>query len=135
MLFVDASVIIAIIAQEEDWLDHVQRLEQAGEIHTSPLAIWEAAVGLVRIRQCSVADATALVQDLLQELDAVSVPITDEIGRLALDAYDRYGRGRHAADLNFGDCFAYACAAAHSLELAYKGKDFSRTDLGSNKAR
>lgn len=130
MLFVDASVIIAIIAQEEDWLDHVARLERAAEIRTSPLAVWEATVGLVRQRSCSIPQAAELVERFLDELDAQTLPITEETGRVALDTYDRYGRGRHPAGLNFGDCFAYACARQHGLELAYKGNDFSQTDLG-----
>jgi ribonuclease VapC len=58
------------------------------------------------------------------------LPITEEIGHLAIDAFDRYGKGRgHPAQLNMGDCFAYACAKAHGLRLLYKGADFSRTDL------
>jgi len=130
MLFVDASVIIAIISREDDWLEHTARLEHAAEIHTSPLAVWEAVVGLVRQRQCGIDDALALVDDLLREIDATMLPITDPVGRAALDAYDRYGRGRHPAGLNFGDCFAYACAHVHGLELAFKGDDFSKTDLG-----
>lgn len=131
MLFVDASVIIAIIAQEDDWLEHVGRLEQAGKIHSSPLAVWEAVVGLVRQRRCSVEQASELVEALLAEVEASILPISAEVGRAALVAYDRYGRGRHPASLNFGDCFAYACARVHGLELAFKGDDFSRTDLGS----
>jgi ribonuclease VapC len=58
------------------------------------------------------------------------VPVTEEIGRIAVDAFDRYGKGRgHPAQLNMGDCFAYACAKAHGLPLLYKGADFSKTDL------
>jgi len=48
---------------------------------------------------------------------------------LALDAYARYGKGRHRAALNMGDCFAYACAKANRAKLLYKGDDFVHTDL------
>ena len=48
---------------------------------------------------------------------------------LAADAYARYGKGRHVAALNMGDCFAYACAKAHGARLLYKGDDAARTDL------
>jgi ribonuclease VapC len=48
---------------------------------------------------------------------------------LALDAYARYGKGRHRAALNMGDCFAYACAKANRAKLLYKGEDFLATDL------
>ena len=49
--------------------------------------------------------------------------------RLAIDAHARYGKGRHRAALNMGDCFAYACAKANDAKLLYKGEDFSKTDL------
>jgi ribonuclease VapC len=52
-----------------------------------------------------------------------------EIGHAALQAFARYGRGRHPAQLNMGDCFAYACARARNVQLLYKGDDFARTDL------
>lgn len=48
---------------------------------------------------------------------------------IATAAYDRYGKGRHPARLNMGDCFAYACAKTHDARLLYKGDDFSKTDL------
>jgi len=67
---------------------------------------------------------------LLDEFDARIVAVDDSMTSLALDALDRYGRGRHPAALNFGDCFAYACARAHKTPLIYKGDDFARTDIG-----
>ena len=50
---------------------------------------------------------------------------------LAIDAYARYGKGRHPAALNFGDCFAYACAKHFDVPLLYKGNDFAQTDIGA----
>ncbi|MGO4840132.1 PIN domain-containing protein, partial [Rhizobiaceae sp. 2RAB30] len=58
------------------------------------------------------------------------VAISGEIGRRALDASATYGKAvGHVADLNFGDCFAYACAKSLDVALLYKGNDFARTDL------
>ena len=57
------------------------------------------------------------------------MPITAEMGRAALSAFDRYGRGRHSAALNMGDCFAYACARQLDLPLLFKGDDFPLTDI------
>jgi ribonuclease VapC len=58
------------------------------------------------------------------------VAITPEIGRRALAAGAIYGKGvGHRADLNFGDCFAYACAKQLGVPLIYKGKDFAHTDI------
>ena len=57
------------------------------------------------------------------------VPITAEIGRGALSAFERYGTGRHPAALNMGDCFAYACARQLDMPLLFKGDDFPLTDI------
>ena len=57
------------------------------------------------------------------------MPITVEIGRNALSAFERYGRGRHPAALNMGDCFAYACARQLDIPLLFKGDDFPLTDI------
>ena len=58
-------------------------------------------------------------------------PFTGETYELAATAFDRYGRGRHPAKLNFGDCMAYAVAKAHGVPLLYKGTDFAETDIAS----
>lgn len=55
--------------------------------------------------------------------------IPPEAGALALDAFDRYGQGRHPARLNMGDCFAYACARHLGMPLMYRGDDLPQTDI------
>jgi ribonuclease VapC len=57
------------------------------------------------------------------------VPLTTEIGRGALSAFERFGRGGHPAALNVGDCFAYACARELDMPLLFKGDDFLLTDI------
>ena len=57
------------------------------------------------------------------------VPFTEPQARLARDAFKRYGKGRHPAQLNFGDCMAYALAKETGEELLFKGTDFSQTDI------
>ena len=57
------------------------------------------------------------------------IPITAEIGRIAIDAFARFGRGNHPARLNMGDCFAYACARSLGVPLLAKGGDFAQTDV------
>ncbi|MGU3539095.1 type II toxin-antitoxin system VapC family toxin [Methylobacterium sp. A54F] len=56
-------------------------------------------------------------------------PLDEALARRAADAFARYGKGRHPAGLNFGDCFAYALATALDAPLLYKGDDFARTDV------
>ncbi|MEY4779870.1 MAG: hypothetical protein RLZZ607_1183, partial [Pseudomonadota bacterium] len=66
----------------------------------------------------------------LAEVRAETVTITAAIGDAAIVTAQTYGRAvGHAADLNFGDCFAYACAKSRDAPLLYKGNDFSQTDL------
>ena len=55
--------------------------------------------------------------------------IDQRIGEAAIDAHDRFGKGRHPARLNMGDCFAYACARTNNAPLLFKGEDFALTDV------
>jgi ribonuclease VapC len=126
--FLDASAIIAIVAQEEDAASLAARLDQAGETCTSPLAMFEAALGLARIANVRPSDVMDLLDQFLSETDTATVAIDAEVGRAAVDAFERFGKGRHSAALNLGDCFAYACAQRLNAALLCKGDDFPRTD-------
>ena len=128
-MFVDASAIIAIIAGEDDAASLAARLARAKSSYVSPIVIYEAVAGLARKRACPIAEADELVRQFVAETGAQSIDITDKIGREAVKAFDRFGRARHKADLNMGDCFAYACARTHRLELLIKGNDFTETDI------
>jgi ribonuclease VapC len=128
-MFLDASAIIAIIARDSDAAALAVRLRQASTVHTSPIAVYEAVLGLVRIGNTAIQDATALLDRFLEEIQAQIIPITAEIGRGAVTAFERYGRGRHPASLNMGDCFAYACTRALDVPILFKGDDFPLTDL------
>jgi ribonuclease VapC len=66
---------------------------------------------------------------LLAKLKVDIAPVTAGQANIARKAFRRYGRGRHAANLNFGDCFAYALAKERSAPLVFKGDDFGRTDV------
>jgi ribonuclease VapC len=128
-VFVDASALVAIIAEEEDGAELAGRLDQAPQAYTSPVALYETTLGLVRILRFSIADADSILVEFLERTGIQIVPITAEIGRGAIGAFQQFGRGRHAARLNMGDCFAYACAQALDVPLLFKGDDFSQTDI------
>jgi ribonuclease VapC len=128
-MFVDASAIFAIIAQESDWRKLSERLTRADQIFVSPLSIWEAVVGLARESRYPLEKAEQLVNRFVQEIQATTIGIDGKIGREALRASRLYGRGRHKAALNFGDCFAYACAKTLDVPLLCKGDDFPQTDI------
>ena len=61
----------------------------------------------------------------------IEVPIDEAIARLAVDCFQQFGKGRHPAKLNFGDCLSYACAKALGVPLLFKGDDFARTDVNA----
>lgn len=128
-MFVDASALVAIIADEQDGPSLALRLDTAELRYTSPVALYEASLALRRIRDGSVDAAAALLINFASASRIVTVPITAEIGRLAIDAFARFGRGNHSARLNMGDCFAYACARNLGVPLLCKGDDFARTDI------
>lgn len=129
MMFLDASAMIGIIAMEDDAASLAGRLARAHRVHTSGLAIFEAAAGLARIANAPLADALSLVNRLLAEIDANVVPIGRDTAHSAIEVFDRFGKGRHPAALNMGDCFAYACARQVDVPLLCKGNDFPRTDI------
>jgi ribonuclease VapC len=128
-MFLDASAVIAIIARESDAASLTARLGQAASVVTSPIAVYEAVLGLARVGNASIADAASVVDQFLMEVAATIVPIDAQCGREAIAAFERFGKGRHAAALNLGDCFAYACAAARDISVLCKGNDFPQTDI------
>jgi len=130
-MFVDASALTAILTNESDIQALVTRLQQYQKRTTSPLAVWETVIAVARILNLPVSEASAAVEDYLELAGITVMPVAPETRALALDAYDRYGKSRHPASLNFGDCFAYACARQEGVPLLYKGDDFPRTDIDS----
>ncbi len=71
----------------------------------------------------------AVLNALLVDMRIETVPLSADHARLAVEAFRRFGKGRHAAGLNFGDCFSYALAKATGEPLLFKGDDFSQTDI------
>ena len=69
------------------------------------------------------------MQALLEILKIDTVPLSADHARLAIEAFRKFGKGRHSAGLNFGDCFSYALAKATGEPLLFKGGDFSQTDM------
>jgi len=128
-MFVDASAAIGIVAHEPDRADLNHRLSKARRVITSPIAIYESVTGLARSRKVPLPDADESIAVFLKMVGARTVPVDVRISKLALEAFARYGKGRHKANLNMGDCFAYACAKAHKVPLLYKGRDFALTDI------
>lgn len=94
------------------------------------MSCWETISAVRKIGEFEVAEARAVVTRVVAELPLRLVSIGQSELDIALEAYQNYGRGSgHPAKLNFGDCFAYACAKTNGAALLYKGNDFAETDL------
>ena len=131
-MFVDASAMVAILTREPEADALADALESASRPITSPIALFEATLGLCRKRHASVAEALADVREFLETAKIQTVALNEADGDAALEAFARYGKGRgHPAQLNLGDCFAYAAAKNHRTGLLFKGDDFTKTDITS----
>lgn len=130
-MFIDSSALVEILTdapQRQQLLDRMA--SSATRFSTSPTVIYEATVVISSRIHKTVEVSLELVQEFLAELNAEILPATRETAIGALEAFSRYGKGRHPARLNFGDCFSYAAAKALGEPLLCVGTDFSRTDLG-----
>lgn len=127
-LVVDSSAIVAILMVEPDAGPLRRRLRQADYAVVSAANYVEC--GLVLSRRDGVAGVERLRAFVdLAALDVASVDAAQ--AQTAIDAHLRFGRGRHPAKLNYGDCFAYALAKTLDAPLLFKGDDFARTDVAS----
>ena len=125
---VDSSALIAVLFAEPGHLDLVDRILLADHVRVGAPTLAETSLVFMGRRG---ARGAAEVEELVKELGITVVPFGEAEWRAAVDAFARFGRGRHRASLNFGDCLAYASAAAAGDALLYVGDDFAHTDIAS----
>ena len=129
-LFVDASALVSMLANEPDAQELKATLQDVPKRVTSAIALWEVARALATFGRTGMEQALAETNRFCSMLGITLVSISAAEAVAAVDAQVRYGKGTgHPARLNMGDCFAYACAKANGAKLLYKGNDFSHTDL------
>ena len=104
-------------------------LEHEDDRLTSATAIWEAVRGVQSARGIDLDEAERLVASFVETAKLSVQSIGSAEAWVALDAHRKFGKGVHEADLNFGDCFAYACIKLHADAILFKGEDFIHTDL------
>ncbi|MBI3666895.1 MAG: type II toxin-antitoxin system VapC family toxin [Acidobacteria bacterium] len=127
-MVLDTSAIVAIHVKKAVFGRLIEKIGQAGVVAVGVPTLLESAMVLTsRLSQ----DARVLLLGSLKRMNAEIVPFTEAHFNVAVEAFLRFGRGRHPAGLNFGDCMAYAVAAVAGLPLLYTGKDFARTDISS----
>ncbi len=122
----DSSALLAILFSEPGYLDLVDCILDADSVRIGAPTLVEASLVLAG-RRASV-EARAL-DDLVRELSVTVVPFGEAEWQAAAAAFDRFGRGRHKAALNFGDCLAYAMAVVAGDSLLFVGNDFRHTDI------
>jgi ribonuclease VapC len=127
-MVIDSSAILAVLLQES----HAQRISDAIEIADSRLmsAVNALEAAMVIEARNGVSGAHDLDRLLLDSRVEI-VPVTREHVELARGAWRRFGKGRHPARLNLGDCLAYALAKATGEPLLFVGDDFAKTDVAA----
>ncbi|MGC2200180.1 MAG: type II toxin-antitoxin system VapC family toxin [Stellaceae bacterium] len=126
MIAIDTSAVIAILRGEVEAAPFARVIAKADSCFFSAVGLLEAS--LVMIGRGS-PEVGSLVDTLVQDLAIEVVSFDQELARESRAAFIRFGRGRHPAGLNFGDCVSYALAQARGLPLLYKGEDFAKTDV------
>ena len=125
-MIIDTSALVSILDQESEAERLAHAIATASERMLSAANLVETGIVMqIRRGDEAVRDLDLLLAKLKIEIIAVSA----KQANLARKAFQRFGRGRHPARLNFGDCFAYALAKDSGAPLLFKGEDFSQTDI------
>lgn len=125
-MVIDSSVLIAILLNEPEAESYRRRLADTQDIYISAVSIVESSM----VIEYKGGEKGAKKYDELLKIIAPTIIAFDEQqAKLARMAWQQYGKGRHPAKLNFGDCCSYALAKYMNQPLLFKGDDFSKTDL------
>lgn len=126
MIVIDTSAIIAILQDEPECKAFIKVIERATACHISAVSFVEASMVIeARYGYNGLRDFDLFV--LKASIDVATVDA--EQASLAREAFSKFGKGRHVANLNFGDCFSYALAKSLGASLLFKGNDFTKTDI------
>jgi ribonuclease VapC len=127
-MVIDTSAVLAILLNERDAAIFARAIENAGDRRMSAANYLEAAI-VIDNRGDALAQRE--LDRFFQRSGIILEPVTIEQARIAREAYRDFGKGRHRAGLNFGDCLSYALARLLDQPFLYKGRDFSQTDIQS----
>ena len=125
-MVIDTSAVLAILQDEPERRNFAESIE-AADARWMSAATWVETSIVIEARYGS--DGLRDFDRLMERVAAEIVPVDVEQARAAREAFRRFGKGRHRAGLNFGDCFSYALARVLGEPLLFKGGDFSQTDL------
>ena len=122
----DSSAVIVVLFAEPGHLDLIDRILEAEHVRIGAPTLVEASIVTASRRKWT---GGGEVEGLVRELGVTVVPFGEIEWRAAVEAFGRFGRGRHKAGLNLGDCFSYATAAVARDTLLFVGEDFVHTDI------
>jgi len=125
-MVIDSSALIAVVRGEPESERFLRMMREAVPRLVAASTVVEASVVMLsRFGEPGLSDLESLLTNTAVQI----APFTGVQAKLAIDAFRRYGKGRHPAGLNFGDCFSYALAKATGEPLLFKGDDFAQTDI------
>ena len=127
-MILDSSAVVAILRAEPEASAMAEAMALGGVCGISAVNYVEAAIVIDSGRDPI---ASRRFDDFFREAGIVIEPVTPRQAEIAREAYRDFGKGRHRAGLNFGDCFAYALAKERGETLLFKGDDFRQTDIES----
>jgi ribonuclease VapC len=127
-MIVDSSAILAILFNEDDAESHARAITEADSCRISAANFVEVAIV---VEAQTKASGSRQFDAFFRRAGIIIEPVTEEQAHIARQAYTDFGKGRHKAGLNFGDCFAYALAKTTGETLLFKGEDFKKTDIAS----
>ena len=125
-MILDSSAIVAVMLDEPERAEFLEKIDAAELVAIAAPTLTEAGIVLSARMGDGALDA---LEALLNAAEAVVIEFGSDHWRVAVEAWDRFGRGHHPAGLNLGDCLAYAVARVAGLPLLAKGDDFPRTDI------
>jgi ribonuclease VapC len=128
-MVIDSSAIVAIFLKEPEAFRFLEALRNASTRLMSSATFLETALVLDQRVNLAAETAGDELSEFVATTEIIIVPFTEAHARLARIAHRRFGKGRHSAKLNFGDCISYALAKATDGPLLCKGNDFHRTDI------
>lgn len=127
-MIVDSSVLIATLLGEADSAVYIEALSGSGRKFMSSFTYLESAI-VIEARKGT--EGSRALAELVSVAEIEQVAFDAALAEVALDAWRRYGKGRHPAGLNIGDCASYALARVMNKPLLFKGDDFTKTDVPS----
>lgn len=128
-MFIDATVLSAMMTNEEEARSFANRMQPATARMTSPLAAAHAAIEISTILDLSPAEAGDAVRTFLQLMNIQLLAVPPRAAFLAVEAYEHYGQGGHPARLSLDDCMTYACARYYRQPLLSKSDRLYQTDI------